>query len=189
VNAQRSKSRPFDASRTGLFPGSCLPRRRHPGYPAVQASLPTLALGCGCGWRLYSGPGGVFYVEEGALRQPRKVPVRKGSHVKSNRPSFSWWLHNVTGGDGRRVITLWRSPSANLNASRAVNRPRAGHRKPGVKLRVQFARQEAAVVVPIKVTVQVASESVTASERGRLVRVFLNARDARTRRPRSEAAT
>jgi len=149
MNAQQAKPYHFDAGRTGLFPGSCLPHGRHPAYPAAQASLPTPALGCGRGRRHYSGRRSIFDGEGDALRQTRKVPAMKGSPVKSNRPQFSWWLRSVINGDGRRVITLWRSYSVNRNQSRAVNSPRAFRRKAGVKLPVQFARGVVPVVVQL----------------------------------------
>ena len=150
MNPRPSKPYHFDAGRTGLFPGSCLPRGRHPGYPAAQASLPTLALGCGCGWRPYFVRGGVFVGEWDALRQTRKVPALKGSPVKSNRPPFSWWLRSTTNSDGRRVITLWNSPGINRNQPSVVIGPRPVPRKACVKLRARFAREEPPAAVRIK---------------------------------------
>jgi hypothetical protein len=44
MNAMRASLCYFDAGRTGLFPGSCLLRGRHPGYPEAQATPHTPAL-------------------------------------------------------------------------------------------------------------------------------------------------
>ena len=172
MNTHHSKSRPFGAGRTGLFPGSCLPRGRHPDYPAAQASLPTLAFGCGCGRRPYIARSGVLDRNENALRQTHKAPAMKGSPVKSNRPPFSWWLQSSTNGAGRRVITLWRSPSDSRSQSSAVTPQRAAHRKTGVKLRVRFVTEQPPAVVRIKnmesAAAQGAVTELSAAARGAL---------------------
>jgi hypothetical protein len=151
MNAQHAKPYQFDAGPTDLFPGSCLSQRRHPEYPAAQAPPHTPALGCGGGRRHYSDCGSGPNGKEDALRQTPNRPNTKGSPMKSNRPQFSWWLRSATHNDGRRVISLWRSPSVNCSQSSAVNSPRAVHLKAGVKLRVQFTRESPPVPVQVVV--------------------------------------
>jgi len=134
----------FDARRTGLFPSFCLLLGRLPGYPAAQGSPPNPALGCGSGRRHYSVPRGARERAGDMRRQHRSGLASNGSPAKSNSPQVSWWWRSVIDVDGRRFIKLWRSPSIDRGQSRA------GHRQADLKLRVQFAPEEAPVVLRLE---------------------------------------
>ena len=139
----------FDAGRTGVFPGSCLLRGRHPGYPAPQAIPHTPALGAVAAGVMTSRSVGI---RDGAGEAPGRGAngrARQARATKANRPEFSWWLRSMTSDDGRRVITLWRSASANSNQPRALNHRRAFRCRAALSLRVQFAREGVPTVLQI----------------------------------------
>ena len=133
----------FDAGRTGLFPGSCLLRGRHPGYPGAQATPHTPALAAVAVGAIILAHSRVRYREWDAQRLSHNGLARKVGSMKSNPPQISWWLRSVTNDDGRRLITLWRGPSFKRN------QPRAFQRETGMKLRVQFPRKETPMALPI----------------------------------------
>jgi hypothetical protein len=112
----------FDAGRTGLFPSFCLLLGRLPGYPAAQGSPPIPTLDCGSGRRHYSVPRSARDRAGDRLRLNRKGLATKGSPIKSIRPQVSWWWRSVIDSDGRRSITVRRSPSVDRGQSRAVHR-------------------------------------------------------------------
>ena len=62
--------------------------------------------------------------------------------MKSNQPHASWFVQSVTHGDGRRAITLSRDAGVNGRPSCAAKAPAAVQRKGGLKLHVQFPREE-----------------------------------------------
>jgi len=131
----------FDAGRTGLFPSFSLLLGRPPAIPVAQGSPPNPALGCGCGRRHYPVPRGARERAGDMRRQYRRGLASNGSPAKSKRPQVSWWRRSVIDGDGRRFIKLWRSPSVDRGQSRVV------HRQACLKLCVQFAPEEAPVVL------------------------------------------
>lgn len=61
--------------------------------------------------------------------------------MNSSRPQVSWLSRSVIHSDGRRSITLWRSPSLERGDSRPA------HRHADLKLRVQFPLAGAPLVL------------------------------------------
>jgi hypothetical protein len=112
----------LDAGRAGFFPWFCLLRGRLPACPAAQGSPPNPALGCGSGRRHPSLPPGTPEGVGDARRQYRNSLATRGSPMKSQRPQVSWRWRSVIDGDGRRLITLWRSPRVDRSQSRATRR-------------------------------------------------------------------
>jgi hypothetical protein len=149
MNAQQAKPSYFDAGRTGLFPGSCLSRGRHPESPAAQALLPNPTWRCRCGRRLPSSRRVLLDPQAEMRRQTRPPPFMKTIPLKPNQPSFSWWLRNVTTSNGKRVITLWRSTGTDPKQPRRTQSPRSTAPKQSVKLRVRFAREAPSATVQI----------------------------------------
>jgi len=62
--------------------------------------------------------------------------------MKPKQPLCSLSLQSTINGDGRRVITLWRASRPDGSPARVVKHHRVGHRKGGLKLRVQFAPEQ-----------------------------------------------
>ncbi len=112
----------FDAGRTGLFPSLCLLLGKAPGYRAAQGFSPTLALGSGSARHHYSVPSSTRDRAGEAHPQKSKGPGRKNRAIESNRPRVYWFCQSVIAGDGRRFITLRRSPGFNRGQSRAAHR-------------------------------------------------------------------
>jgi hypothetical protein len=148
MNSKRANLRPFDAGHTDLLPGSCLSWERHPGQPAVQASLPTRASDCGAGRRHLSGHRATRCAGRKLLPQRRHGIAGKLKPTKARRSGAGWWLRSITGRDGRRAITIWRCFEAKLTRFRAVNQRRGAGRQPSLRLAVQFAREELSAFQP-----------------------------------------
>ena len=112
----------FDVGRTGLFPRSRLLLGRLPGYPVAQGAPPNPTLDCGGDRRHSSDALGARGRAGDAPRQPRKRLAMKGRPMESNRPRVSWSWRSVIHSDGRRCITLWRSPSLERGDSPSAHR-------------------------------------------------------------------
>ena len=149
MNAKHPNSGDFDAGRTGLFPGSCLLRGRHSGYPAAQAIPHTPASAVVAAGVIIPARGGVHRGKVNGHQPETKSPARKQRPMKSNRPPISWWVQSVRRPDGRRVIALSHGPCANLNRSRALNGRCVLLRRAGRRLPIHFAPAAAPIEVKL----------------------------------------
>src|ERR1035438_3247142 len=68
--------------------------------------------------------------------------------MKTNQHPGSWSLCSVINGNGKRVITLWRTAGLNGSQPRLKKIHGVGHRKAGSKLSVQFASEDMSAFEP-----------------------------------------
>ena len=68
--------------------------------------------------------------------------------MKTNRERHAWSVRSVTDHDGRRVITLLRTPNLSEGESQRTGIPTLNH-KSGSKLQAEFAPEELSAFQPL----------------------------------------